>query len=284
MARKADPAAGTVYGFATRSGYSWRPPTGRFGALKVLGTIRADHMAFGGDVAFATLDGVFDHLPSLEEVAALPVLALHRFGNFGGQPAVFATVPSWLADPELVELGVAPVTDGEAEILDSGIRSATSPLSARLHVEGEWRWANDREALEADAQRKREEDAEQRRVEQERFETRLKGLTWEQLLSEEPFARWDPSPPFPSAAFTAAATARVHDAMRELAALGPKPTKKAARAVLKHLVTWLNEADEAAGHPIETEEREDVILVLGEMAFVARQPTLMDEVDAWRAW
>lgn len=44
------------------------------------------------------------------------------------------------------------------------------------------------------------------------------------------------------------------------------------------------EADEKAGGAIETEEREDICAVLEEMAFVARQAVLMEEVDMWRRW
>jgi hypothetical protein len=34
----------------------------------------------------------------------------------------------------------------------------------------------------------------------------------------------------------------------------------------------------------ETEEREDICQVLEEMAHVARQKALVEEIDAWRTW
>jgi hypothetical protein len=283
MAPVTAPRPGTVYGFATEPWSRWNPVTGRFGALKVLKILEPDHWVFPGAAAFGVLGGVFDHLPDVEEVAGLPLLAQYRFDNFHGALAVYVCDPAWFDGPELLAIGIADVTPRETEAASS-VRSVTAPESARGIVEGEWRWAHDREALEADSAREEEEDTEKRRVEQERFETRLKDLTWEQLLSEQPFERWDPSPPFPTAEFTAAATDRVHEAMRELAEAGPKPSKKVARATLKRLVTWLNQADQAAGNPIETEEREDVVRVLGEMAFVARHPSLINEIDGWRTW
>ena len=47
---------------------------------------------------------------------------------------------------------------------------------------------------------------------------------------------------------------------------------------------WFNRADEQAGGVIETEEREDICAVLEEMAYVARQKSLVDEIGEWRAW
>ena len=56
------------------------------------------------------------------------------------------------------------------------------------------------------------------------------------------------------------------------------------RAALKSCVEWFNAADERAGGVIETEEREDIFAVLEEMAHVARQKNLVEEIDAWRDW
>lgn len=47
---------------------------------------------------------------------------------------------------------------------------------------------------------------------------------------------------------------------------------------------WFNDADDRAGGVIETEESEDIYLVLEEITHIARQPTLMDEVASWREW
>jgi hypothetical protein len=49
-------------------------------------------------------------------------------------------------------------------------------------------------------------------------------------------------------------------------------------------VGWFNKADEAAGGVIETEEREDICAALEELAFVAGQKILVDEIDTWREW
>jgi hypothetical protein len=49
-------------------------------------------------------------------------------------------------------------------------------------------------------------------------------------------------------------------------------------------VEWFNEADRRAGRVIDTKEREDICQVLAELAFVAHQKRLFDEIDWWREW
>jgi hypothetical protein len=56
------------------------------------------------------------------------------------------------------------------------------------------------------------------------------------------------------------------------------------RSILKACVEWFNKADAEAGGVIETEEREDICAVLEELAFVARQKALVEEIDTWREW
>jgi len=56
------------------------------------------------------------------------------------------------------------------------------------------------------------------------------------------------------------------------------------RKLLRECVEWFNKADEQAGGVIETEEREDICVVLEEMAYAARQESLVDEINNWRTW
>ena len=76
----------------------------------------------------------------------------------------------------------------------------------------------------------------------------------------------------------------IHRACETLQELGPKPKKTNVRKVLRTLVEWFNRADEEAGGVIETEEREDICAALEEIAFVARQESLANEIDEWRTW
>ena len=171
------------------------------------------------------------------------------------------------------------------DIISFAVGTSHSTLNGVNHAaEGEWRWTNDRDALVAEHEKAKARSAAIRAAEQERYRTRLSKLTWDQLLSETPFERWSPSPPFPPLDFTLAARHTIHAACRDLSALGPKPKKAQVRAVLKGCVDWFNKADAAAGGVIETEEREDIVAALEEMAFVARQKALVEEINDWRDW
>ena len=160
-----------------------------------------------------------------------------------------------------------------------------SSIHAVNHAaEGEWRWSNDREVFVKEYELKNAKTNARRAAQEERDRNRLSKLTWEQLLSETPFQRWSPSPPFPPEEFANAARGVIRDACIALQALGPKPRRAEVRAILKHTVEWFNNADEKAGGVIETEEREDICAVLEEMAHVACQKALVDAIDEWREW
>lgn len=170
-------------------------------------------------------------------------------------------------------------------IINGGVGARYANLRyASSAAEGEWRWQHDRNAFEDEHERGAQKAAAERAAKQERYRTRLSKLTWDQLLAETPFENWSPSPPYPPEEFTQEARNTIRQACLALQALGPKPRKAAARKILKDVVLWFNAADAAAGHVIETEEREEIYAVLEEMAYVARQKSLVEEIDAWRDW
>src|SRR5262249_41716417 len=125
---------------------------------------------------------------------------------------------------------------------------------ASSDAEGMWRLRNDRAVYEQELELYRQARDARFAAERERYEKRLRGLTWEVLLAEQPFSRWDPPPPFPPPEFVAAARERVRTAVIELQSLGPKPKKGQVRAVLKACVDWFNAKDREFGEVIETEE------------------------------
>ncbi len=278
--------AGQVYSFRTRPYTEFSPPvTGRFAAIKILG-INNNY------VAVAVLDGIWSNPPTFKEIGTTSIINEHRFAHTGG-PAVFGVIREWwkpMSDlDEFKFVGTQPVSRTERSFYDAIVGHApgsrTSTLFAANHAaEGEWRWSNDREDVVIEVEKKNAKNEAERAAKEERYRTRLSNLTWEQLQSETPFERWSPSPPFPPEEFTNAARAVVRSACDALKELGPKPRRADVRAVLKKTVTWFNEADEKAGNVIETEEREDICAVLEEMAHVARQKVLVEEIDEWREW
>jgi hypothetical protein len=284
-ADSASPLVGDLYSFRTSPFSEFaRAETGRFGAFKILGA--SERL-----LIVAVLDGVWPAPPSLKEARRAAILREHRFAHTG-RLAVFGIEKEWWTSSELqdlAQLGSVPVSRTEsdlaAQIATFAAGSSYSTLQfANFAAEGEWRWANDRDALVAESEQSAAKEAAERAVREERYSTRLSKLTWDQLLAETPFERWTPSPPFPSQEFTLAARDTIRAACMALSALGPKPRRADVRAVLRGCVEWFNDADERAGGAIETEEREDICGVLEEMAYVARQKELVEEIGRWRNW
>jgi hypothetical protein len=278
--------AGQVYSFQTRPYSEFGPAdTGRFATIKILG-VDDRH------VVVAVLDRVWPDAPTGKDIRGVSIINEHRFAHTG-RPAVFGVnLDWWQPESDLDEfnfVGTLPVSRAEQSHVDAVASYAQGSRFSTLHAanyaaEGEWRWANDREAFIVETEKKNAKNEAERAAQEERYRTRLSKLTWAQLRSETPFERWSPSPPFPPEDFTMAARATIRSACDALEQLGPKPRRVDVRAILKKTVIWFNEADEKAGGVIETEEREDICAVLEEVAHVARQKVLVDEIDEWREW
>ena len=278
--------AGQVYSFQTRPYTEFSPTaTGRFAAIKILG-INENY------VGVAVLDGIWSNPPTFTEVRTTSIINEHRFDHMG-RPAVFGVMCDWwkpMSDlDEFRFMGTQPVSRTERSFFDAIVGRApgsrTSGLFYADHAaEGEWRWSNDWEAVVIEVEKRNTKYAAERAAKEDRYRTRLSKLTWEQLQSETPFERWSTSPPYPPEEFCNAARAVIRRACDALKELGPKPRRSDVRVVLKKTVIWFNEADEKAGGVIETEEREDICAVLEEIAYVARQRVLVNEIDEWREW
>jgi hypothetical protein len=228
----------------------------------------------------------------MKAIQANSILNEHRFAHIG-RPAVFGVNREWWKPESDLDkfrfVGTLRVSRDEQPHVDAVAGYAPGSRFSTLHAanhaaEGEWRWANDREAFVIEAEKRNAKNEAERAAKEERYRTRLSKLTWEQLELETPFERWTPSPPFPSEEFTIAARATIRSACNAIKELGPKPRRADVRAILKKTVIWFNDADKEAGEVIETEEREDICSVLEEMAHVARQKVLVEEIDEWRTW
>ncbi len=271
--------AGDIYSFRTSPATEFSPrKTNRYAALKILG-FKDNMLSF----CYVVLDGVFSRHPDLTKVAGLPWLKNTRFSWRGG-PACRLVSIEWQNDlTDFRYVGSVDLSQADIALM-SECRAGGPWSGASDHAEGEWRWRNDRAAYVDEIERYRRARDERIAAEHERYRTRLRSLTWEKLLAEQAFSRWDAHPPFPPPEFTAAARDRIRSAVLELQALGQKPKKSDVRAVLKACVEWFNARDTEFGEVIETEEREDIYKVLEELAFVARQRSLVEEIERWRNW
>lgn len=269
--------AGEIYSFRTSPVTEFSPKeTGRYAAFKVLGI--KDEC-----ICYVVLDEIFGHPPDLGETSNLPWLRNVRF-SFRGQPASHCTPMDWESNLEDIQYVGAVELSSEDVGLLAEIRSFGTWSGASQDAEGEWRWRNDRAALQEEVERDRQAREARAAAERERYESRLKKLTWEQLLDEQPFARWNEHPPFPPPTFVDAARDRVRFAVLDLQALGPKPKKQQVRDILKTCVEWFNTKDVEFDYVIETEEREDICELLYELASVAGHKSLAREIHRWRNW
>lgn len=269
--------AGDIYSFRTAPITEFSAASfSRYAALKVLGQKQ-------GRIYYVVLDGVFEKPPSLTETAHLPWLTRSRFASRVG-PAWHGAPLGWENDlKEFTHVGTVELSAADLDLFVTR-DGYGSWSSANSDAEGEWRWRNDRAAFEHEVARSQRARDDRIAAERERYEKRLKSLTWQKLLEERPFSRWVTHPPFPPPEFVAAARDRIRSAVLELQMLGPKPKKSEVRAVLKACVYWFNAKNREFGEVIETEEREDVCTVLEELAFVARHRSLAEEIDGWRDW
>lgn len=273
MATAREYAPGEIYSFATRASHKPDAPlSGRYAALKIIGFEK-------GYVCAAVLDGAFPAPPSLADVATLGVLPQLRF-SFNGAPAVLRSPKEWENTLDQFRyLGMGAVSDAEKEAAAKA-NSIGTWSAASYYAEGEWRWRNDRVAYEAEIERDRAEA----RAKLEAARARTKAATFERLLAETQFTRWDPHPPYPPPAFVAQARARIRSAIADIQASGAPPKKADVRAVMKDVVEWFNAKDAEFGGVVETEEREDICDVLAEIAYAARHPALIEEIENWRDW
>lgn len=279
------PSEGAVFRFRTTSFFKSVPSTtNRFAALKVLGTDSKY-------VVTAVLSGVWTHPPSLDDARGCTILTEHRFSHIGRRAIWGISANMW--DPsDLTEfefLGEFSSTEEEQRLASSVLScEAGTSISclgfANFSAEGEWRWTNDRERFIAEKMHDDAQQAAKRYTERQRYENRLRGLTWEKLLAEVPFSRWSSTPPFPPPDFTQASRECIHRTCHALMALGKKPKRLDVRRALRECVEWFNNADDHAGGVIETEEREDICATLEELAHVAKQPMLVSEIKEWRTW
>lgn len=274
----AAPRAGDFFAFRTAPYFDpGQPPTGRHGVLKVL---KAD----GKIIVFAVLDWDAEVEPSFEKARRAGVLTEARFkATIGVSTAVYGLIPDIWRPADLTQmrfLGAAAVSARETGLADA-VRHYSNLVAASRAAEGEWRWRRDRAAFERELEAARLKDAADEAAREARYNQRLASLTWISFFAEPPLAGWSAYPP---ANFTAAAREMILEAGRKLQALGEKPRKPAARAVLRACVDGFNAADEAAGGVIETQEREDICAALEDLAWLAGHPDLAQEADGWRRW
>lgn len=168
--------------------------------------------------------------------------------------------------------------------LQEAVRSHCSGMgwnSLSTEALNQWRWENEREkVLAEDAVKAAEFKAQQAELERQRGEA-LKNMTYAQFREQRLFPDWgEPTP----RKMIAASRKLLKETATRLEALGLKPDREAARAVLRDCIVGFNRLNEENDHWIETVEREDIcshFYVLAHIAGFGDEPELADE---WRDW
>jgi hypothetical protein len=255
--------------------YAFPLGDGRFGACRVIreGTA-AEHSV--GEFLVAACAYIDDAPPSTvdrPDVRRMLPLTHHFYGKIGE----LKPLGGWVNGPppkEFISVGtLAPSADD---------------LAAKVHhfiywsaiTEGvldEWRWAHDRDAVLAEDAVEAAE-VQRRQAEADRAKA---AVTLASFQKQKLFPDWaDPTP----RKMIGAARKVMKEAAAQLEALGPKPDKRKARAILRRCIETFNELDEANDHWIETIEREDIVETFDILARLVGFSDDANLADEWRDW
>lgn len=202
-----------------------------------------------------------------------PLILTHHMHNH--QPELF-----WTNDP-LPEtfrlLGTIAPTPDEAK---QQCLTWSSWLSLPLQVYLQWRWDNEREAVLREDEIKQKAEALGREEGRKRYQQYLDSLTLEGLRKKRRFSDWKG---FVDDEQLAACRKIFRRTIDGLIALGPKPRKAAVLRILRQCILDLNDLD-AAGHFIDTIEREELCEQFEEIAHVCGIRGYDDLAGRWRDW
>ncbi|KAB7615407.1 hypothetical protein F9L33_01175 [Amylibacter sp. SFDW26] len=286
---------GDIYSFKTSPINKFSDnDTGRYACLKVLTPVICLGTAKPDLIGFVVLDKIFNHNPTLSDIQDAKPLVRKSFGNSQKtafermskkEPkpkyAVHSTDKAWECTLlDFSYLGNISTT-AEEENMRKDLRSFGAWQLATTDAEVEWRWNNDKDVLLHEYDLLRAERVRKEALEKERYETRLKHLTWEKAQNFTYFKRWTKSPPFPPPAFTIELSTIIKSTMIDIQTLGDKPSRPKVRKHLKRMITEITSLDSQYNGVIETEEREDIYEAIYDITHLSKQTVLIDEVSGW---
>jgi hypothetical protein len=246
---------------------------GRFGACRVIDMPPPG--AHFGDARYVAACAYIGDAPpppiDHPDLRPLLVLSHHAYERMLPRKILGA----WLSEPppqEYTHLGNIPPSDADRAV-PAHHYVAWHAISQGILAQ--WRWDHDRAAvLTEDATRAAE--LQQQRSEAERAKA---AMTFASFRKQKLFADWTDYTP---RKMTAAARKLMKETAAKLEALGPKPNRKSARAILRDCILAFNTLDEQNDHWIDSIERDDIVQafdILARLAGFADEPDLADE---WR--
>jgi hypothetical protein len=264
-------SVGDVYCFRTEPLSVFSPrETGRFGILKILA---ADKKR----IVWTILDGAFTDAPTFEMASLLGMIVVNEY-DWSRRYATFGVSPNEDNKLEAFSwLGVAAVSAGEIES-SNGCTGWTTWLTASHMAEYYWRSRYDADLLNDELEREKQAVASS----PSGSPRRSKG-DWKSIAENQPFPDWSGQPHLPIE-FVAGARAEVTRVVAVLRNLNSKVTAADVQKELKACVRWFNEADVQACGVIETEEREDILVMLSDIAVATGHPEAFEVACALTEW
>ncbi len=246
---------------------------GRFGACRV---IRHDKKMFGVPRALVVASRwIGTAAPVLEEpLLRVPLILNHHswrdrvnaFCAFDNVPDTFQCLGA-----------IAPTSEDMQLECSSSAVWALAPLQVLL----QWRWDNDRDALLAEEEIKRQREKVAAMERQTKREDYLANVTLDTLASKRRFATWEGVVSEQLVAVCRQVFNETIDAIREREG---KPRKAHVVSMVRDCVERLNQLHAEYNHFVETTEREDLCQEIDEIVCASGFPNDLGIADRWRDW
>jgi hypothetical protein len=237
-------------------------PNGAFGVIWIL-----DDRG-GRSLFFVVLDGFWSAIPRRVELRFMPQPLRDRPNELYDN--VYKASFAGELPGDFVEIEVCALTP-EARAVAADHRGTFCLQNAedlRSQLYEQWRWLNDRAALEAERS-KRYADCQAREAKRRQQQTLPK------MLRERPFSHW------PSKELMREARRFFKEATKALIDLQKEGTRKQRVAVLKRITTELNAVDDGS---IESAERDEIVARVDELAALVGISNDDEELTGHRDW
>jgi hypothetical protein len=250
---------------------------GRFGACRVIREMNKKEVKeFGGEcLLVAACSWIGSENDELCEGNSRPVLHLsHHSWN---DKIEVVWIPRDNRIPKSFIRGFELKPDNDDLHMKSN--SFGSWESFPLQVLLQWRWDNDRSALEAEERKQKTELEDSQRKSNIEREKYLNTVTLEELLPKKRFKKWKG---FVSTKLISSCNDIFKETISNLI-VASDSTKQERLDILKMCIEKFNEIDEKS-HFIETEEREDICSEFEEVTYAAGFKNIENLADEWRGW
>ena len=150
-----------------------------------------------------------------------------------------------------------------------------------FELQRQWRWDNDRDAVLAEEEQKRQKREIRRNEQAQRTREHLAGVTLDNLRTRQFFTPWQGVVPAAALQSTREIFTKTID---QLLALDPKAPETVIIDVLQGCIQSLNALNIRQDHFIGTNEREDLCNTFNEIVHACNLDHHKNLADKWREW